>query len=144
MSAALQLRSHEPRPLIVKLYNTDYALDPYGDRLISQGYDVMNASTYADALKLVRQYAPALILVYDDPEANVDAIRWLQLQHEDRVARLAMIPLLILADAERIPTLRFEEIADRVVILQRRADTLNQLTRTVRRLLHVWGLDELS
>lgn len=144
MSAALPLRSHEPRAVILKLYNTDYTLDPYGDRLISQGYDVINASNYAEAIKLARQYNPVLILVYDDPNANVDAVQWLQLQHEDRVGRLAMIPLLILADAERVPELRLEEIADRVVVLQRRADTLNQVTRTVKRLLRVWGLDEQS
>ncbi len=66
------------------------------------------------------------------------------MQHMDSNPQLAMIPILILADASRVPELRIEELSDRVVVLQRRADTLNQLTRMVRQLLHVWQLDQRS
>ena len=68
-------------------------------------------------------------------------MRWLELQHNDRFSWMAMTPLLILADAARVPYLRLEELPDRVVVVQRRADTLNQLTHTVKYLLRVWDLD---
>ena len=82
-----------------------------------------------------------LVVVYDDPEGKIDAVHWLEMQHTDPLPRLAMTPLLVLADANRVPDLRKEELADRVVVLQRRADTLNQLTRAVKRLLNVWQVE---
>ncbi len=139
--SAIPLRQEAPKTCILKLYNTDYTLDPYADRLISQGYEVVNASTYDEALLAAHRCHPALIVVYDDPTTDVDAVRWLEMQHSDRESWMAMTPLLILADASRIPTLRIEELPDRVVVLQRRADTLNHLTRAVKRLLRVWQLE---
>lgn len=130
--------------LIVKLFNNNYALDPYSDRLHSQGYEVINTTSYSAALEMAHEYSPALIIVQDDPASNVDAVRWIELQHMDRVSALAMTPIIILADAARVTFLRIEELPDRVIILQNRADTLNQLTRTVKRVLSVWGLDGRS
>jgi hypothetical protein len=52
-----------------------------------------------------------------------------------------MIPLIVVADSDRVPALRVQELPDRVVVLRNRADTLNQLTRTVQRLLRIWGFD---
>ena len=139
--SAIPLRQEAPKTCILKLYNADYTLDPYADRLISQGYEVVNVQDYAEALDAAHRCHPALIVVYDDPSTDVDAVRWLEMQHTDREAWMAMTPLLILADSARIPVLRIEELPDRVVVLQRRADTLNQLTRAVKRLLRVWQLE---
>ncbi|HVO43128.1 MAG TPA: hypothetical protein VMT34_10910 [Aggregatilineales bacterium] len=139
--SAIPLRQEAPKTLFLEVTNADLAIDPFQDRLISQGYEVITAQTYDEALKLARSALPALIIVYDDPATNIDAVHWLMLQHCDRIGRLAMIPLLILADVSRVAELKFEELPDRVVVIQRRADTLNQLTRTVKRLLRVWELE---
>ncbi len=138
---AIPLRQETPKSCILELYNTDYALNPYSDRLTSQGYDVVHASTYEDAINLAHECRPVLIVVHDDLNANVDAVHWLEMQHRDRVGQLAMTPLLVLADASRVPTLRIEELPDRVVIIPRRSDTLNQMARTVKRLLKVWQVE---
>lgn len=139
--SAIPLRHEAPRQTILKVYNAPYTLDPYHDRLESQGYTVLDGGSYEEALRLAHENRPALIMVYDDPESGIDAVRWLELQHNDRYGWMAMTPLLILADAARMPYLRQEELPDRVVVVQRRADTLNQLTHTVKYLLRVWGLD---
>ena len=139
---AIPLRQEALRTTcILELYNTDYALNPYSDRLTSQGYEVVAARNYDEALKLAHECDPVLILVHDDLAADVDALRWLEMQHTDRASWLAMTPLMILADAERVPTLRAEELPDRVIVLQKRADTLNQLNRAVKRLLRLWQLE---
>ncbi len=139
--SAIPFRQEAPSTCILELCNTDYTLDPYSDRLVSQGYEVVSAHNYDDALALAHQCQPALVVVYDSPDTNVDAVQWLEMQHTDPNPQLAMTPLLILADASRVPTLNVEELPDRVVVLQRRADTLNQLTRTVKRLLRIWRGD---
>jgi DNA-binding response OmpR family regulator len=139
---AIPLRHEAPEATcILELDNSDYTLNPYSDRLTSQGYEVIHARNYDEALKLAHECGPALILVHDDLEANVDAVRWLEMQHMDRASWLATTPLMILADAARVPTLRIEELPDRVIVLQKRADTLNQLNRAVKRLLRVWQLE---
>ena len=139
--SAIPLRQEAPKMCILKLYNADYTLDPYADRLMSQGYEVVNVRNYDEAVFTAHRCHPALIVVYDDPATEVDAVHWLEMQHMDREAWMAMTPLLILADASRVPVLRIEELPDRVVVLQRRADTLNQLTRAVKRLLRIWQLE---
>jgi hypothetical protein len=138
---AIPFRQDLPRMCILELYNTDYTLNPYSDRLESEGYEVVHASNYEDAIKLAHDCKPALFVVHDDPNANVDAVRWLERQHYDRDGWLATTPLLILADAARAPVLHVEELPDRVVVIPRRADTLNQLARTVKRLLHLWQIE---
>jgi hypothetical protein len=130
------------RPLILKLYHTHYSLDPYADRLYSHGYDVVNTLNYLSTLKAAREFHPAMIIVHDTPAEDVDALEWIGCQHGDHDPHLAMIPLVILAEAARVPTLKIEALPDRIIILQNRADTLNQLTRTVKRTLRVWGLDQ--
>jgi response regulator RpfG family c-di-GMP phosphodiesterase len=143
--SAIPLRSEklpeEEKLVVLELCNTGNTLDLYSDRLSSQGYSVLSANSYQDALRLAREYEPALIVVYDQPDTNIDAVEWLQIQHTDLKPQLAMTPLRVLADAVRVPELRVQEIPDRVVVLQRRADTLNQLTRTVKRILNVWGFE---
>lgn len=141
MSAVLVAQQDALRTIIIQLYNNTYALDPYGDRLHSQGYDVINTTNYANALKAAHEFNPALIVVHDDPDKGVDAVHWIEMQHTDRVAALAMTPMIILADASRLTTLRAQELPDRIIVLQRRSETLNQLARTVKRVLRVWGLD---
>src|SRR5215813_13634312 len=108
-----------PKTLLLELSNADLTLDPFQDRLISQGYDVITAKSYDAALKLARTESPAIIIVYDDPSTGIDAVQWLGLQHYDRIGRLAMTPLVILADASRLNDLKPEELADRVIVLQR-------------------------
>src|SRR5579859_8183970 len=92
--------------IIVKLHHNLYALDLYADRLSAQGYSVMTVPTYDEALELVHRYHPALIIVHDDPDLQIDAVQWLEMQHTDRLPWLAMIPLIILADGGRVPALR--------------------------------------
>jgi DNA-binding response OmpR family regulator len=122
---------------ILELYNASYALDPYHDRLASVGYDVINASSYAEALTLAQHRQPELIIVYDNPDGGIDALKWLEMQHTARLGWLAAVPLMILADASRAAELRPHELSDRVTVVLRRSDTLNQLSRTVKRLLNV-------
>ena len=55
--------------------------------------------------------------------------------------RFTFMDMLILADQERVPLLKTEELPDRVIVLPRRADTLNQLTRTVKRLIRLAQMD---
>ena len=137
----IPLRQDAPKSCILELYNTDYTLNPYSDRLTSQGYEVFHASNYEDGIRLAHDCNPVLVVVHDDPNANVDAVRWLELQHYDRAPQLAMTPLMVLADASRLPTLSVEELPDRVVVIPRRADTLNQMARAVKRLLKVWQIE---
>jgi hypothetical protein len=138
---ALPPAATKPKTLLLELSNADLTLDPFQDRLISQGYEVITAKSYDAALKLARSESPSIIIVYDDPVTGIDAVQWLNLQHYDRISRLAMTPLLILADISRLSALKVQELPDRVVVLQRRADTLNQLTRAVKRLLYVWDVE---
>ena len=142
--SAIPLRRPQPdveRICILELCNVGNTLDLYSDRLSSSGYEVVSANNYADAMKLVHQCRPSLVVVYDDPATNIDAVRWIETQHMDDDPQWAMIPILILADASRVPALQVQELPDRVVVLQRRSDTLNQLTRMVKRLLRVWELE---
>jgi hypothetical protein len=139
--SAIPLRQEAPKTCILEVYNTDYTLNPYSDRLTSQGYEVVHASSYDEGIKQAHACHPALIVVHDDPNANIDAAHWLELQHYDRIGELAMTPLMILADSARVPALHVEEIPDRVVVIPRRADTLNQLARTVKHLLRTWQLE---
>jgi len=132
------------RAVIVKLHHNLYALDLYTDRLHTQGYTVITADNYQNTLDVVHRYQPALIIVHDDPASDVDAVHWLELQHTDRIAALTMTPLIILADSERAALLQVQELPDRVIVIRNRADTLNQLTRTVQRTLRVWGLDSTT
>ncbi|MBX3064308.1 MAG: hypothetical protein U0528_03395 [Anaerolineae bacterium] len=127
--------SFSPSGRILKVYKPSSTLDPYHDRLASIGYDVIEADSYDQGIELAHQHHPDLIVAYDDPETGFDALLWLEKQHNDRFSWLATTPLMILADVSRLSQLRLEELPDRVVVLQRRADTLNQLTRMVRRLL---------
>ena len=127
--------------VVVKLNHNSFALDLYTDRLIAQGYAVLNMATYTAALEAARRYHPAVIIVHDDPDDQIDAAHWIEIQHNDRVAALAVTPLIVLASPARAAELRPNELPDRVIILRNRADTLNQLTRKVQQLLHIWGLD---
>ncbi len=134
--SALPLRQQDYQQTILKLYNSSFAIDPYHDRLASQGYNVIDGTTYENALALAHRHHPEVIILYDDPESGIDARRWIELQHYDRYGWMATTPLLILADAARIEALRVEELPDRIILLQRRADTLNQLTRMVKYLIN--------
>ena len=68
--SAIPLRQEAPRQTILKVYNAPYTLDPYHDRLESQGYNVLDGGTYEEALRLAHEQRPALIMVYDDPESG--------------------------------------------------------------------------
>jgi hypothetical protein len=133
----LTLRDASIQGRILKLYNKTFTLDPYHDRLASIGYDVIDAANYADALVLAHRQRPDLFVVYDDPAAGIDALVWLDAQHNDRYSWMATTPLMILADAGRAAELHKHELPDRVVVVLRRADTLNQLARAVKRMLKI-------
>src|SRR5258708_3030191 len=135
MSALLARQSDPFRAVILEIVNTGHTLDPYSDRLQSQGLEVISPNNYADALKIAHTYWRVLVVIYEAPETKIDARTWIEIQHTDRMLRLATTPLLVLADASRVPLLRIDQLPDRVVIVPRRADTLNQLSRSVKRLL---------
>src|SRR5215217_3224898 len=103
--SAIPLRQEQaqyaPKLCILEINNTGNTLDVYGDRLSSQGYSVVSASNFEDGLKSAQAIDPVLIVVYDDPSTNVDAIEWLQIQHGTS-AKLAMTPLLVLAESSRL------------------------------------------
>jgi hypothetical protein len=140
MMSALPVRGATPQqPFLLKLHNTPYALDPYRDRIESEGVRVLNTDGYDEALQLAHLHRPALIVVNDDPDQRIDAVRWITLQHTDRMAWMAVTPLIILAGAERASVLRLEQMPDRVLLLQRRPDTLNRLTQAIRYLLRAYG-----
>jgi hypothetical protein len=139
--SAIPLRRELPTSVLLEISNADLAIDPFQDRLISQGYEVVSASSYQDALALARHELPAIIILNDNPANNLDAVKWIEFQHRDRISKLAMTPLVILADSGRAEFLKGEELPDRILVVQRRADTLNQLTRIVKRLMRVWDLD---
>lgn len=137
MSAApLSLHSSASQGLILKLGNTPYTLDPFHDRLTSIGYEVLDASTYQQALQLAYNHRPELVVVYDDPDNGIDALEWLEQQHNGPYGWLAATPVMVLVNPTRAEDLRSQEINERVVLLQLRADTLNQLSRTIKYLLH--------
>ncbi|HRE48016.1 MAG TPA: hypothetical protein PLD47_09850 [Aggregatilineales bacterium] len=140
ISVQQEKRDAAPPVYILKVHNSPYTLDPYRDRLESQGFKVVDADTYDAGLNLAGRYRPSLVLVNDDPDTGINALRWLEMQHTSRYGWLATTPLIILADETRLPFLRPEQLPDRVVVLQRRADTLNRLAQTARYLMHVWGL----
>src|SRR5438477_17310 len=112
--SAIPIRQEAPKTLFLELCNADLTLDTYQDRLTSQGYEVISTKGYDEAIQLARMYLPALVIVYDDPTTSIDAVKWIELQHSDRAAQLAMIPILILADANRMNDLREQELPDRV------------------------------
>jgi hypothetical protein len=125
---------------LLKIYSASYALDPYQDRLESLGFRILNSHNHHEALELALRHRPAMVLVQDDLANGIDALIWLDLQHAQSVGWLATVPLIILATEDRLPVLLREQLPDRVVVLQRRADTLNRLTQTARALLRAWSL----
>lgn len=127
------------RPLVVKVDATHYPMDVFGDRLISEGFQVVKASSLKEGLKLARRCKPDLVVTIDDSEAGVDSIEWLELQHSDTEASLAMTPLLILAENLRLERLRVHELPDRVKVLQRPLE-LREFIQAARQMLQVWDI----
>lgn len=127
------------RPLVVKVDATHYPMDVFGDRLISEGFQVVKASSLKEGLKLVRRFKPDLVVTIDDSEAGVDSIEWLELQHSDSEASLVMTPLLILAENMRLDRLRVHELPDRVKVLQRPLE-LREFIQAARQMLQVWDI----
>jgi chemotaxis response regulator CheB len=127
------------RPLVVKVDATHYPMDVFGDRLISEGFQVVKASSLKEGLKLVRRCKPDLVVTIDDSEAGVDSIEWLELQHSDSEASLVMTPLLILAENVRLDRLRVHELPDRVKVLQRPLE-LREFIQAARQMLQVWDI----
>lgn len=127
------------RPLVVKVDATHYPMDVFGDRLISEGFQVVKAASLAEGIKLARRCKPDLVVAIDDAESGVDAIEWLEMQHSDNEAALAMTPLLILADHSRLERLRVHELPDRVKVLQRPLE-LREFIQTAKHMLAIWDL----
>lgn len=123
----------QPRIIsILEVNKTAYTLDPYADRLNASGFVVTVADSIDKGLQTARDLYPGVIVVYDDPQSGLDALDWIKAQHYARESWLATLPLIVLADAARMDTLRIERIPDRVIVLQRKSDSLNQLTRYVK------------
>lgn len=125
------------RPLVVKIDATQYPLDVFSDRFISEGFQVVKASTIKEGIKLARRCQPNLILSIDDPKQGIDGARWLEMQHSDVETSLVMTPLLILANADRVERLRIHELPDRVRVLQRPIE-LRELVQVAQQMLSQW------
>lgn len=106
-----------PRPLIIKLDARQYRVDTYSEGLIAHGFQVVRGASTKDGIKLARRVKPDLIMVVDNPRAGLDASKWLQIQHTDSVASLAMTPLLIMASTQRAAQLTIDQLPGRVQIL---------------------------
>lgn len=109
--------SSVPRPLLVKIDVNHYRIDTLSAALIEAGFQLVKAASVKEGLKLARRCHPNLILALDNPQADVDAARWLEMQHSDPEGSLVMTPLLILADEKRIERLKIHELPDRVKVL---------------------------
>jgi CheY-like chemotaxis protein len=131
------LVSTTPRPLVIKVDATHYPLDVFSDRLVSEGFQVVKAASLKEGIKLARRCKPDLVVAVDDPATGIDAAEWLELQHSDNEVTLAMTPLLILAESNRVERLRIHELPDRVRVLQRPLD-LRELIRAARQMLAAW------
>jgi hypothetical protein len=131
-----------PRPFILKLNNSlpRQRLDSVYDTLIAGGFHVMRIGTPEEAINVARRCLPNLFLVNDDPPAGVDAVRWIERQHADPVAQLAVTPLIILAGTGRVNLLRAQEILNRIVVIARPPDPHN-LVKTVGWLVDLWAAD---
>lgn len=108
-----------PRSLVVKIDATHHRSDRYSKHLIDNGFQVVNASTIKDGIKLARRCRPDLIIAVDNQKSRLDAGKWLEIQHSDSEPTLAMTPLLIVADAGRAERLRLHELPDRIKVLSR-------------------------
>lgn len=110
--------NHAPRPIIVKLDAQRRRADRVGDMLIEYGYQVVRGTSVNDGLRVARRIQPDLIMVFDNLKAGLDGKSWLTAQHADISAdNLAMIPLLIVTDAKRLPTLKVHELPGRVTVI---------------------------
>lgn len=107
------------RSLVVKIDATHHRLDRYSKYLIESGFQIVKASTIKEGIKLVRRCKPDLIITVDSRKSGLDAIKWLEVQHSDSEPALAMTPVLIIADANRVERLRLHELPDRIKVLQR-------------------------
>jgi DNA-binding NtrC family response regulator len=107
------------RSLVVKVDATHHRLDCYSKYLIENGFQVVNASTIKEGIKLARRCRPDLIIAVDNYKSGLDAGQWLEIQHSDSEPTLAMTPLLIVADAGRAERLRLHELPDRIKVLER-------------------------
>jgi DNA-binding NtrC family response regulator len=107
-----------PRPLIVKLDAHHYRLDTYHEQLVADGFQVVRGTSIKEGIKLIRRVKPDLIVVIDNPGAGLGGSEWLSNQHSDLDGVSAMIPLIIVAERQRVPTLKVHELPGRVKIVQ--------------------------
>jgi hypothetical protein len=115
-----------------------HRLDSIYSALITAGFQIVRSEASGDALQLARRCLPNLFLVNDDPAAGVDAEHWIEHQHADPVAQLAVTPLIILAAAPRAPLLRSQEIPQRVVVFALPPE-LSRLVAAAKRLVELWA-----
>ena len=112
------LTNHAPRPIIVKLNAQRRRSDHVGDMLVEYGYQVVRGTSVHEGLRVARRIQPDLIIVFDNLKAGLDGKDWLNQQHSDvSVDNLAMIPLLIVTDTKRLPSLKVHELPGRVKII---------------------------
>lgn len=123
-----------PRPLVIKLDAKHYRLDTYNEGLIAQGYQVVRGASLKEGIKLARRVHPDVIITFDNPRANLDAKDWLDIQHSDLEAPLAMIPLLIVAEHRRAEQLKVHELPGRVQVLMQPVE-IETLLMAVKNLL---------
>lgn len=127
-----------PRPLIIKIdANQRRRRDRLTNFLGEAGFQVINATSIGDGIKLGQGASPHLIIAVDSPRRGLDAERWLRQQHNNPNGDLAMTPLLILADNGRIAALRIHELPDRVKVISSRIEP-EVLVEEIRTILSIW------
>lgn len=132
--------SATPRPLIIKIDALRRRrADHITAHLSAAGFQVINAVTIKEGVKLGERATPQLIIAVDNLRSGIDAEQWLLEQHNGQSSRLAMIPLIMLADRRRVDALRIHELPDRVMVLDASID-VSALEAQIRHLLMLWGL----
>lgn len=123
---------------ILKLENNPHTIDFLGDAIKARGYSVDRVRSCQEALAAIDRALPDLVLVVDNLAKGIDARYWMELQHTHPDPRVAMIPLILLVEAEHLEDFQGQAIPGRVVIL-RLPVNLRRLDETLRALLWPWG-----
>lgn len=107
------------RPLIIKVDATirRRRTERITTQLSKAGFQVINATTIHDGIRLGTRAHPSLVITVDTPRNGLSAEQWLDAQHTSSTPNFAMAPLIILADNDRLQELSIHALPDRVQIL---------------------------
>ncbi len=127
------------RPLIIKLDATPRRrADRIAVHFSEAGFQVINAASIAEGVRLGERAHPRLILALDALRNGLDAEAWLAAQHTSPSSTLAMTPLLILASVQRVQHLRIHELPDRVRVMPDNSP-LSEILEAAQQILTWWS-----